>query len=66
MQRLGLQRDRALQGFHQGHIFRNIVILVANPLGDADRTAFAAVDDHPNTRRPGIAQGTTVHIGHEF
>ena len=56
----------ALQGFHQRHIFGDIIILMANPLGDADGAAFAAINYHPNARRPWIAQGTTVHIGHEF
>ena len=55
-----------MQGFHQRHIFGDVVILVANPFGDADGAAFAAVDDYSNTRWPRITQGTTVHVGHEF
>jgi len=66
VERLGLSSDCELQGFHEGDVFGDVVILVADPLGDADGTAFAAVDDHPDTRWPWIAQRTTVHIGHEF
>ena len=66
VQRLGLQRQCALQRLEQRHIFGNVVILVADPPRDADRAAGAAIDDHPDTRWPRIAQGTTVHIGHEF
>jgi hypothetical protein len=61
-----LLSDGELQGFHEGDILGYIVILMADPFGDADGAAFAAVDDHSNTRWPWIAQGTTIHIGHEF
>jgi hypothetical protein len=39
---------------------------VANPLGDANRTAGAATDHDSNARRPRIPQATAVHVGHEF
>ena len=63
---LGFHGEGTLQGFEQGHIFRDIIILVADPFGDTDGAAFAAVDDHPNTRRTWIAQRTAIHIGHEI
>jgi hypothetical protein len=66
VQGLGLQGDGALQGFHERDVFGDVVILVADPLGDADGATGAAVDHHPNTRWPWIAQGTTVYVGHKF
>jgi len=65
VQRLGLERERTLQSLQQRHIFGDVIVLVADPFRDADGTAGAAVNHHPNTRWPWIAQGATVHIGHE-
>lgn len=64
VQGLRLQRNGALQGFHQGHVFGNVIILMADPLGDANGAAGAAFDNHPNTRWPRITQATTIHVGH--
>ena len=64
-QRGRIQLNREVQGLEQRRIFGNVVILMANPFGDADGPTFAAIDHHPNARRPWIAQGTTVHISHE-
>jgi hypothetical protein len=62
----GLQGKRALEGFHQGDVFGDVVVLVADPFGDANRAAGAAVDDYSDTRWSWVAQRTTIHISHEF
>jgi len=48
VQRLGLQLERPLQRFQQRRILGHVVILVANPLCDSDRPAFAASNHHSN------------------
>jgi len=63
---LGFLSDGKLQGFHESDVLGYVVILMADPFGDADGATLAAIDDHSNTGWPWIAQGTTVHIGHEF
>ncbi len=55
-----------LQGFHECRVLGDIVILMANPLGDADRTVCAAINDHSNARRARISQASAVYIGHQF
>jgi len=66
MQFLGLQGYRILQSFHQGGIFRNVIVLMANPLRDAHCAIRATTNYDPNARRPRISQATAVHIGYEF
>jgi hypothetical protein len=66
VQRLRFQLDRPLQRFHQRSVFRHVVILVSNPLRDADRPALAAINHYSNARRPRISQGPTVHMRHQF
>jgi hypothetical protein len=66
MQLLGLEGYRILQGFHQGGVFGDVVVLMANPLRDPHGAICAAADNHPNARRPGISQATAVNIGYEF
>ena len=66
MQLLGLERHCVLQSFHQSGVLGNVVVLVADPLGDAHRTASAATDHDSNARGPRIPQATAVHIGYEF
>ena len=66
VQSFGFQRDGALQGFHERDVFGDVVILVADPFGDADGAAGAAVNDYSNTGGPRVSLGTTVHIGYEF
>jgi hypothetical protein len=61
-----LKSDSILQGFHQGCVFGDIVVLVADPLGDAHRAFREAADDDPNARRARISQAPAVHIGHQF
>ena len=66
MQLMSLEGYRILQGFHQGGVFGDVVVLVANPLRDAHRAIGAAADNDPNARRPRISQATAVHIGYKF
>jgi hypothetical protein len=66
VQSLGFQGNRILQGFHEGYILSNVVVLMANPFGDADGATLAAINNHPNTRRPRVSLGAAVHISYEF
>jgi len=66
VQGLGVEGDSALQGFHEGNVFGDVVILVADPLGDADGAVGAAIDDDSNAGGPRVSLGTAVHIGYEF
>jgi hypothetical protein len=62
----GFRGNRVLEGFHESDVFGDVIVLMADPFGDADGTAGAAIDDDANTGRPGITQGTAVHIRHQF
>ena len=48
MQLVGFERNGVLESFHEGGVFGDVVVLVADPLRDANRSAVAAVDDDPN------------------
>jgi hypothetical protein len=58
--------DRVLQSLHQCGVFGDIIVLMADPFGNADRALVAAADYDSNARRTRISQATTVHIGHKF
>src|SRR6266478_9433323 len=66
MQRPGLQSQCTLQSFEQRNVFRDIVVLTADPLSDSDFAVVGTVDNHPNTGRPWISQGAAVHVGHQI
>jgi hypothetical protein len=66
VQLLRSQRNRALQRLHERGVFGHIVILVANPLGDADRSGLAAADDHTNPRGPRISQAAAIYVRHQI
>jgi hypothetical protein len=55
-----------LQGFQQRHVFGDIVVLPANPLGDFDLVSCGISDDYPDAGRPGVAMGASVHVGYEL
>ena len=63
---LRVEGYRILQGFEQSDIFGNVVILVANPLRNANRAAIAPVNHNSNAGRPRISQGATIHVGHKI
>ena len=63
---LGLQGDGTLQGFQEGEILGDVVILAADPLGDSDLAAMRIVDDYPNTGRSGIAQRPAIDVSHQI
>jgi hypothetical protein len=54
-----------LQGLQQGNVFGDVVVLPANPPGDADSAIRAALNHDANTGRPRISQGTAIHVGYE-
>jgi hypothetical protein len=66
VQFLRFESNGVLQSFHERGIFRDVVILVADPFGDAYRAGFAAVDNNSNARRPGISQATAIHVSHQL
>ena len=61
-----VERDRVLQRFHQGRIFRDVVVLVADPFCNPYRTFRTPPDHDSNARRPGIPQATAVYIRYQF
>ena len=66
MQALGLEGERTLQGFDQGDVFGDVVVLAANPLGDADGTGSRAVHYHANAGWPGVSLGAAVDVCHQI
>jgi hypothetical protein len=65
MQLLRFALDRILQRFHQRGVFGDVVVLVANPFGDAHWAAGAALNHHSNARRARISQAPAVHVSHQ-
>jgi len=61
-----LEGQRTLQRFEQGHIFRDVIVLMADPLCDADGIDGSARHDHPNPGRPGVSQRAAIDVGHEI
>ncbi len=51
MQSLGVYGDGVLQGFEQGDVLGDVVVLVSNPLGDADGFAVGTFNDDANAGR---------------
>ena len=66
MQRFGVKRESALQGFHQRDVLGDVVILMANPFGDPDGAAGAAINDHPNAGRARVSLGSPIDISYQF
>jgi len=66
MQLLRLERYGVLQSFHQRGVFRDVVVLIADPLRDMYRTIDTPVDHHSNARRARISQAPAVDVGHQF
>ena len=66
MQRFGVKRESALQGFHQRDVFGDVVILMTNPFGDADGAAGAAHNDHANAGRARVSLGSPIDISYQF
>jgi hypothetical protein len=64
--RPGIQGHRALQSFQKGKIFRDVVILTPNPLGDSDPAASRIVNYDPNTRGPRVTQRPAIDISHQI
>jgi len=54
------QGHRALQRFEQREVFRDIIVLTPNPLGDTDFFATRITNHNANASRPRIAQGPTI------
>src|SRR3984885_3222349 len=62
MERLRLARNRILQSFHECSVFRDVVVLMSDPLRDANGAVRKAADDHSNARRARISQASAVYI----
>jgi hypothetical protein len=56
----GFQSHSALQRFEQREVFRDIIVLTPNPLGDTDFFAPRITNHNANASRPRIAQGPTI------
>src|SRR5580700_12122068 len=45
----GVERQSALKGLQQRHVFRYIVVLMTNPSSNSNRAAVRTVDHHSNS-----------------
>ena len=61
----GVERQSALEGLQQRHVFRYIVVLMTNPSSNSNRAAVRTVDHHADSGRPRVAQRTAVNIGYK-
>jgi hypothetical protein len=61
----GVERQSALKGLEQRHVFRYIVVLMTNPFSNSNLAAVRTVDHHPDSGRPRVAQRTAVNIGYK-
>jgi hypothetical protein len=66
MQRPGFERLGTLQSFKKGDILRYVVVLAANPTGDADGAAVGTLDYDANTGWPWVSQRSAIHVGYEI
>src|ERR1035437_2174160 len=66
MQRLGLNGDGVLQSLQQGDVLSNVIVLMADPAGDADGFAVGAFNHDPNPGWSGISVRAAVHISYEI
>jgi len=62
VQHLSLQFQSVLQGFEQGDIFGDIVVLVPDPLRDPDFLASRILEHDANPGRSRTAMGTTINV----
>lgn len=62
MQARRIQRDSALQCFHQGDVFGDVAVLTAYPFCDSDRIARGPLDHYSDPRGPGISEGTAIDM----
>jgi hypothetical protein len=68
--RINMKRKRSpiqgtLQSFQQRYVLGHVVVLPADPLGDADAVSSRIFDDDPDTRRSRTPVGTAVHVGYQ-
>src|SRR6185312_3761923 len=63
VQRFGLGRHCVLQRLQQREVLGNIIVLVADPLGDTYRLAAKIVNEDADSRRARIPVRSTVDIG---
>ena len=54
--------QRVLQRLKQGHVFGNIIVVMANPLGDPDQLSIGFFYHHANAGRPRTAVRTTINV----
>jgi hypothetical protein len=66
VQALCFQRESALQGFHQRHIFGDVVVLPANPLRNSNWTSCAAAENDTNAGGAWISQRSAINICYEI
>jgi hypothetical protein len=62
MQRMRFAGEGPLQSLHQGYVLGYIVVLPADPLGDADATSPGIFYDDADAGRAGASVGTAVHV----
>jgi hypothetical protein len=61
-----LEGKRALQGFYQGQVLSNIVVLLAYPFCDGDPLANGPLYYYPDARGSWIAQRSAIYVCHQL
>src|SRR6185312_3204632 len=62
LQRSGFHLKGPLQSFEQGRIFGDVVVLMANPFGNANQFPIRRFDNHADARRSRAAMGTAINV----
>ncbi len=62
----GFDGDGVLQGFQQGNVFGDVVVLVADPLGDAGGLAAGAFDDDADAGGSRVTVRSAVDVGYQI
>ena len=65
-QHLGIHGKRDLDGFEKCDVLGDIVVVVSNPLGDAELGSAGILDYDSNTGRSRISMGSAVDVSHQF
>ena|SRR5689334_18989051 len=65
VQDFGFQSESQLQSLEESYVLGNVVVLAADPLGNADLAAESVFEYDADARGPRIAVRTAVHVGYE-
>ena len=66
LQGLGVELEGVLQGFKEGDVFGHVIVLVADPTGDADATAVRFFDYDADARRPRAPMTSAINVSYKM